>query len=450
MSIFQFLRILWAHKGLTLATTIATVIGAILAILIVPPSYEAHSRVMLNTMKPDAVTGEILPTTASRTYVATQIELIKDYGVVGQAVDSLGWASNPNYVQQYNRAKSQDVDIRRWLSQLIIDHTDVKALLGTNILEISYRASSAGEAKAMADALRNAYLDASLQTRRREATRTADWYTQQAAQEQAALNAADEAKTAYEKANGIVMQADNTDVDTARLRALSGQGGGAAPLLPPVAPISQSTVELAQLDAAISQASQNLGPNHPQMVAMKARRALLVQMSERDTAATARAIQNMAGAGAGALDRAVAQATSKVIAKRDKIEKLNQLQTEVNLRREEFGKSMERIATLRKEAAIADTGISPLGDAVMPQQPTFPNTPLILGGAVGLGFALGVLLSLLVELFARRIRGSEDLASAVEVPVLAVIATRNVPKTGGGRRPSRIARWPGRRRAAQA
>jgi len=301
----------------------------------------------------------------------------------------------------------------------------------------------------MADALRNAYLDASLQTRRREATRTADWYTQQAAQEQAALNAADEAKTAFEKANGIVMQADNTDVDTARLRALSGQGAGVAPVaMPP--PVSAAAVELAQVDAAITQASTNLGPNHPQMLALKARRQILANVAAHDEAQARAAAAAAAGAGAGALDRAVAQATSKVIAKRDKIEKLNQLQAEVNLRREELSKSMERIATLRKEAAIADTGISSLGDAVMPQQPTFPNKPLILGGAIGLGFALGMLLSLLVELFARRVRGPEDLAAAVEVPVLAVIATRPLPKSAGSRAQPRLTRWPGRRGAVQA
>ena len=74
MSVFQFLRILWAHRWITVATGVATVIGAFIAILIVPPSYESHSRVMLNTMKPDPVTGEILPTASSRTYVATQID----------------------------------------------------------------------------------------------------------------------------------------------------------------------------------------------------------------------------------------------------------------------------------------------------------------------------------------------------------------------------------------
>ena len=428
MSILQFLRIIWAHRMLIVGTTIATLIGAVLAILLVPPNYVAHTRVMLNTLKPNPVTGAITPDASSRTYIATQIELIKDYGVVGEAVESLGWANNPQFVAQYNRAPNHEVvDIRRWLSQRIIDHTEVKALPGTNILEISYGASTPNEAKAMADALRNAYLDSVLQNHRKEATQTADWYTQQAAQEQAALNAAQEAQSAYEKANGIIMASDNTDLDTARLRALSGQSS-MTPVIPQATPALPASIELAQLDAQIAQAAQNLGPNHPQMIAMKARRAVVAQVAAQDVAAQRAMTTAAAGAGAGALDRAVAQAEARVLAKRDKIGRLNQLAAEVNLRKEQYSHSLERIATLRKEAALADTGVSGLGDAATPQKPKWPNIPLVLGGAFGLGMALGVLASILVELFAWRVRGPEDLSAALDVPTLGCISTKVAPR----------------------
>ena len=338
------------------------------------------------------------------------------------------------------------VDIRRWVSQKVIDRTEVGAVSGTNILEISYRATTPGEAKAMADNLRNAYLDNALQSRRKEATKAADWYTQQATQEQASLNAADAAKTAYEKANGIVMQGDNSDVDTARLRALSGQGGVGGGMIA-IAPPSAASIELAALDSQISQASQSLGPNHPQMQAMRARRGVVSRIAAQDASAAARAASNAAGAGAGALDAAVRAQTSRVIAKREQIERLNQLQAEVNLRREAFNKSMMRIVELRKEAGIADTGISSLGDAVTPQQPKFPNKPLVYGGSLGLGVGLGLVLSVLVEMFGRRVRSAEDLRSTLDVPLLAIIATRPT-RTAASTRPS--LNWLRRRRAVQA
>lgn len=425
MSLFQFLRILWAHRWVTFSTTICTLIGAFIAILIVPPRYEGVSRVMLNTLKPDPVTGEVISSVASRTYIGTQIELIKDYTVAGKAVDELNWANSPDIITQYQSIDSGGMDIRRWLAQRITGSTAVKVVPGTNILEISYRSTTPGEAKSMADALRNAYIGANLDTRRRDATRTAEWYEAQAAKEQTLLNAADAAKTAFEKESGIVIQADNTDVASARLRALSSQGSAMPAMIAP-APVtsSASAIQLTQLDGAIAEAAKNLGPNHPQMVQLRAQRAALAQVVAQEAAAARSATGSAlaaANASAGALQREVAQQQSRVIGQRDKIERLTQLQSEVNLRREQYNKSLARIVELRREASVADTGLTPMGEAVTPRSPSFPNKPLILGGALGLGFAMGILLSLLLELFGRRVRSVEDMEASIEAPLLAII-----------------------------
>lgn len=425
MSLFQFLRILWAHRRVTMAATVCTVMGALIAILIVPPRYEGVTRVMLNILKPDPVTGEVIGGPAARTYITTQSELIRDDEVAGKAVDQLNWASSPDVITLYQTSNNNGMDIRQWLAQRIIAATTVDIVPNTNILEISYRASSPTEAKSMADALRNAYIESTLETRRREATRTANWYAVEAEKERALLNVADAAKTAYEKEHGIVMQADNTDVESARLRALSGQGPAPAAMMAPMMPVSSpSAAQLAQLDATIAQASKSLGPNHPQMVQLRAQRATVAELASQEMSAVrnaAGAAASAASASASALQREVASQTSKVIAKREQIERLTQLQADVNMRREQYNKSMARIAELRQEASIADAGVSVLGEAVTPQKPSFPNKPLIFGGALGLGFGLGILLSLLLELFGRRVRSIEDLQSAIDAPLLAVI-----------------------------
>lgn len=443
MSIIQFLRILWAYRMLTLLTLVATVIGAGVAILIVPPRYEASTRVMLNTLKPDPVTGQLIASNDTREYIATQIELIKDFGVAGQAVDSLGWLTNPEYVQAYNAVKNPDGDMRRWLAQQIIDRTKVSPVVGTNILNISFQSRTPVEARSMANALRDAYVDSTLATRRRDAMRNADWFTQQAAREKELTDAADAAKTAYEKEIGIVMEDDKTDIETARLRSLAAQSTlGAQIMAPVVAPVSSpATIEAAQLDTQIAQASKTLGPNHPALVAMKAKRATLSKVMADEQAQARAAAANAArssGSGTGALNRAVAEQTSRVIANRAKIQRLNQLQGEVNLHRDQMEKSLARAVQLRQEAAVADPGITVLSEAVTPSSPAFPKKGLILGGAVALGGATGLLLSLILEFLFRRIRGVEDLEGAIGVPLLAVIAPFT-PSQGG--QPSRRTRF---------
>ncbi len=421
MSIMQFLRILWARRLIIAAAAISCFVGGFIVVQIVPPRYEAHSRVLLNLLKPDPVTGQVISGPATRYYVATQRELIKDYAVAGQVVDELGWLSDPNLIQQYQgRSSTNTMDFRRWVAQRVIDGTEANVVEGSNILEITYTGPSPRDARAIADALRTAYIDASLEFRREDATRSAGWFDQQAEKARELLTSAEAAKTAYEKENGIILQADKSDLDSARLSALAAQAG--APVIPMMAPTtSASAIQLSQIDSAITQASQTLGPNHPELQQMRAQRAVIAAAAAREEASQ-RAMAGAAAAGVGALERAVSAQKSRVIAQRDKVEKLMQLQAEVDLRRDQFNKTAARAADLRQEAAIADTGLTPLGNAVTPQSPVFPNKPLIAFGSLGLGAAMGIFVALLIELFARRVRGVEDL-QAIDVPLLAVIGS---------------------------
>jgi polysaccharide biosynthesis transport protein len=290
MSIIQFLRILWVHRLLTVFTTVATVIGAGIAVLIIPPSYEGSTRIMLNTLRPDPVTGEIIGMNA-RTFMTTQSQLILDYGVAGQAVDKLGWLSNPETIAQYE-ADEGDGDLRRALAQRIIDRTNVKDVGGTNILEIVFRGSSPDDARTMANALRESYIESTLSARRLSATRNADWYIQQAEKERVLLAQAEAEKTAFERQSGIVMQDDKTDIETARLRALSGQSSLGGAMVAPQAAVqsSQAAIQLAQLDAQIDQAGRTLGPNHPTMLQMKLQRSSLARVVAEDQAAARAAL----------------------------------------------------------------------------------------------------------------------------------------------------------------
>ena len=276
----------------------------------------------------------------------------------------------------------------------------------------------------MANALREAFIRSTLETRRREANRTADWYVAQGEKERLLLDAADAAKTTYEKENGVYMQGD-IDVDSARLQALTGQAAAPAVTVTPAASaVAPSSAQLTQLDAAIAEAARNLGPNHPQMVQLRAQRSALAQTVAQEAAAaraSAGAAAAAASASSSAFRREFDSQTAKVVENRDKVQRLTQLQEEVKVRRDQYNKSMARVAELRQEAAIADPGITVLGEAVTPEKPSFPNKPLILGGALVLGFGMGLLLSLLLELFGRRVRSIEDMQDAVNAPLLAVI-----------------------------
>ncbi|MEI6419561.1 MAG: hypothetical protein WCO82_10860, partial [Sphingomonadales bacterium] len=115
-------------------------------------------------------------------------------------------------------------------------------------------------------------------------------------------------------------------------------------------------------------------------------------------------------------------------AMQDKLDRDAQLQREVEIRREQYEAAAKRTAELRLESAVNDSGLIVLGDAATSMAPSFPNWTQISLLAVGLGTALGVIIALFIELLNRRVRGAEDLVTAANVQVLAVVGQRPRPE----------------------
>lgn len=440
MSILQFFRILWARRLIILLTTIVTTVTMVGVVQVVTPSYQAQTRVMLDILKPDPVTGQVIASSFMRAYVKTQIQLVEDVGVAKEVVDALHWDKDKKLLREYrNRKVTDDRDFNRWAAQRVIDGVNAKVIEGSNILEIDYNSPNPDRAKAVADALRNAYIATTLLSRQQTARRNADWYDAQAEKAKASLFQAEEAKSKYERENDIILADDKTDLDSARLAALASAAAAPIQATAPAIPVSSiGAAQLAQFDGELERASKVLGPNHPQLVEMRRRRELLAKQVEEErkiAASTAGAGANAQRVTAGMLDAQKA----KVLGQRDKVERVRLLQDDVNLRREEYNKSAARAAELRQEAEVSEAGVTPLGAAVTPQSPIFPQKALMIGLAFGGGIGLGVAISLAIELFGRRIRSSEDLRIAVNVPVLAIV-TRPHTRTGLHLR-DRFKRW---------
>lgn len=438
MSIIQFLRIIWARWLLIAACTVFTFLGGLAVTIFVPPRYEAVAHVNMNVLKPDQVTGSVANLSNFGTYVQTQQELVKDYQVTAPVVDQLGWLSDPGRIAQYqSRSPTDTRDFRRWLAQQVSDRTRAGLGSGT-IFDITFSSTSPIEAKVGAETLRQSFVDYTLANRREEASRNARWYATQA---DVARQRAEEAQLAtanFERANGIVMQGDKAgsqqDTDSARLAALVNQAANApaAALSAPVTISSTSRLQLAQIDAQLAQNGELLGPNHPQMQQLRAQRGLVASVVAQEQAAARAGPGNTAMI--GEVSRALQQQKSVVIAQRDKIERLRQLQSEVDLRRDQYQKTAARAAELFLEAGVADSGMSPVGVVVTPTSPAFPNKPLILLGSLGLGGGLGLVLAVLIELLNRRVRGFEDLEFDRNLNCLAIVGSARSAKAPPNKR----------------
>lgn len=432
MNFYQFFRILWARRALILLTTVTAFVAALLVVKIVPVRYDAASRVMLDIIKPDPVTGEVIASGFARAYTKTQSELIRDYRVAGRAVDQLGWANSPLYVAAYRaRGDSDQRDLRRWLAQQIIDRTKVSLIDTSNILEITTSSTTPESARVIADAVRQAYIDQTLSFKRDSAAQAAQWFEQQAAQLRRQLTEAEARKSAFEKANGVVLEDDTTDTEEARLKAMTGSAA------PPPAAAGQAAIaaasplagQQAQIDAQIAVAQKTLGPNNPTLIGLQQQRAALAKAANEQAAATRAAARGVGGPSGPSPESLYRAQQQKVLAQRGKVAEVRQLATDVALLRDQFVKTAGRAAELERQAASTETGLTLLGSAVAPQTPAFPNKPLMLLGSLALGLVLGVVLSVFLELLRRRVRATDDLRLA-GVPVIGALSPHTTGETG--------------------
>src|SRR3546814_18595495 len=94
MSLVQFLRILMARRWIILGALLVCLVTTGIVSLFVPKYYEGKSRVELNVVKPDPVTGEAISPNFMRAYTRTQSELIKAERPLGGGADKPGWTAN--------------------------------------------------------------------------------------------------------------------------------------------------------------------------------------------------------------------------------------------------------------------------------------------------------------------------------------------------------------------
>lgn len=436
MSIAQFLRILMARRMVILVTLFVGMVIAVSLCFILKPRFPATARILMDVIKPDPVSGTVIASSFVRGYTRTQIELITDYRVAGDVVDRLGWENNPLMVDDFKKNSNGTEDFRRYKARGIIENTDASLVQGSNILEITYTAGNPIIARTVASALRSAYIDASLRFRTDAAGRSADWYVDQAQKAQATLASAEAKKSAYERENGIVMAPGGADSETMKLEGMQSAllsartAAGMVDSNKDIRAEQSGTVtgiraQLNGVEDSLALATQKLGTSHPTYIALAQRKAVLQQQLARETAlahsqggSTASASQS----NAARLEAEVTAQKTKVLALKPQLDELAQLQREVDLRRSQYEKAASRAADLKLEADVSETGLVPLGDAVVSGVPAFPNKPLILAlGAAG-GLGLGIIFAIAAELLSRRVRGPEDLARASRVPVLAVIA----------------------------
>jgi len=423
MSLQQFLMILRGRLVLVLAILIGTVAAIVAASLVLPKKYTATVAVVLDVKSPDPISGTMLHAMVMPGYMATQRDIITSERVADKAAQLL------------------KVEARGLQKKL-----DVKPSRESNVIEISFSASDPAFAAAAANALAQAYIDASIELRVEPARQYARWFGEQDQTLRDNLDKAQARLAAHQQKYGIVASEERLDSEitrlndlTAQLTVVQGQGaeakskrlaGGAAASLPEVASnplITTLKADVARQEARLQELAGNLGANHPQYRRTQAALVSLKSQLDAETKLIASGFGTTAAASrekGAELAAAVATQKKKMLIIRQARDELAGLQRDLEIAQRAYEGMSQRLMQSRLESQVVQTNVSILAPAHAPTDPSFPNLLLNTVAAIFLGTfgALGAAFAL--ELIDRRVRSPQDVAEMLQLPVFGVVPRR--------------------------
>lgn len=452
MTLQQFLLILWARRWLVVIVFGVTVLTTTIISLLLPEEYTATTALVLDVKSPDPIAGIVLPGLMSPGYMATQLDIITSERVATRVVKALRLEENPNIREQWQEATEGKGQMAPWLAALLQKKLDVKPSRESNVISISYSGANPAFAATFANAFAQAYIDVNLELRLEPARQNAKWFDAQNTLARERLDATQKALSDYQQKSGIVATDERLDYETQKLNELSmqltvaqaqgtdasskrrGAGAGNADTLPEVMQsglINQLKADITLREGRLKELAGNLGKNHPQYQRASAEIAELRSRLNNEIAQISSSIGtagNISRQKESELLAAIEAQKTKILELKRQRDEITLLVREVEASQRSYDAISQRTTQSRMEAQSVQTNVAVLNPATEPLEPSKPRVLLNILLSVFVGTLLGVGAALTLELLQRRVRSSDDLVQALDLPVLAVLEPEGRPR----------------------
>jgi uncharacterized protein involved in exopolysaccharide biosynthesis len=188
--------------------------------------------------------------------------------------------------------------------------------------------------------------------------------------------------------------------------------------------INNLKTEVARLEAKLTESSGNLGKNHPQTLRTVSELATVRSQLEQETRKVTSSIETTYQVSKQREDQlraALATQKERVLALNKQRDELNLLRREVESAQKQFDSMSARSSQSNIESQTNQTNIAILNPAVAPTNSSKPRVMLNIIVSVFVGALLGIGLALMLELRNRRVRSTEDMADALDIPLLGKV-----------------------------
>jgi succinoglycan biosynthesis transport protein ExoP len=444
MNFNQFLIALRARRKAFAITFAAVILAATAVALVVPKKYVSSASLLMDVRDEQSMTpGRMV---RDRSYLTTQMELIRSGRVATQVARDLKLAQQPGIRDAWEKATSGAVPIDDWIAAGLLDKLRVD-VSGGNVLTVQFSSSDPKHATAVANGFVKAYLDTALHLRTEPQRTAAEWFDGQLKGMRAQVSQAQTKLAGYQKAKGITFADERSDVEAARLTELSTQylaaknatydaatrhkhatevlaHGISLDAIPEVlsnAHIAALKVDLSRVEQRREQESTVLGENHPQYQRTVAEVAGLkekIQVEMKKLVAGLGNAVEQHRKREDELKNAMEAQNQRVIAMKDYRIDLAVLTRDVENAQRAYDAVLGRYMQTKVDSAATSTNAALLTPAVEPLTPAQPKVGLITGLAVLIGGLLAAAVVFALETMDRRVRSRDDLETRLAVPSL--------------------------------
>ena len=440
MNLTHFLAVLRARWVSAAIVFTVVLVASILYLVFATRVYTATASVLIDA-KPDPV-STMLYGGATPALINTQIEILRSDRVAQRVIANLKLAELADMRSAWASAKS-GLTIQEWLTETIENGLDPKVSApGSNVINIAYRSSDPRFASMIANAYVQAFLETSIELRVDPARQYSGFFTDQQKESRAALEAAQNKLSAFQREKGIVGSDDRFDLEASRLSTLSNElvaiqneriaastrqsqvGSSQMSEVLSNGTVSGLKNDLSAAELKLQDLSSRYGDKHPQVLEARAAVNQLRAKLSRATSDVTGAIgtdARVSRAREAEVQAAIDAQRAKVLQLKETRDQVGVLQRDVDNAQRTYDTVYNRASQTNLESQNRQSNATVISQATTPVLPSSPKVASVLVLGLAAALALGIGTALLQEQFDKRMRTTADAFDFLGLPVIGIM-----------------------------
>jgi uncharacterized protein involved in exopolysaccharide biosynthesis len=396
------------RQWLMIGVITALVVGAGLTyVVLAPKTWESTARVLLDPRdKQVAGIGLSQPMQGIDTvWVDTQANIVTSAAILSAVIDRLGLDKDPEF------GGTRDETLRALVGATVVQRADQ-----TYVLDISVRSRAADRAARIAQTIAEQFVANQVEVKQATVREASELINRQLDELRGKARDAREKLEAYKRENGV-LTANGRSVDEDALRQLNdayvaarvrtqdakarrdkivaARTGGSEASLGGIdsSVLSRLKIERALAARSMGELSQELGPNHPRMVAARgdvARADAQIAEELKSMAASAETEFQVASAAEAAARKALDDASAVVTDSGERTIELRELDNEATLRADMYKAYVTRTEEIALQAHTQVSDSRVIAPASVPLYPFAPRKTIVLALSMIAGFGLAL------------------------------------------------------------